>query len=243
MNCVLLLAGDYSNLDSGRSCSSFLFREFGGMSFVERICESLSELPGLRNLIVVLKQEDVDDYHADRVFRQLLKNRFPVNVVALRNPTAGATCSALLAIDHLECEADLLILHGDQFFRNPLKDIFRSKSPTNAAIAVFKSVHPRWSYVALNDDGLVAEAADKKQVSSLAIAGFYYFQTTEIFISAAMNQIRKNDSVEGIFYLSGLLNQLILLDFTVGIIEIASNDYIRLNSTEQIERFELFLNE
>lgn len=243
MNCVLLLAGDYPNSDDKGGCSSFLFKEFGGKAFIEHICESLGELSQLRNLIIVLRQQDVDDYHADKVFRQLLKNRFSVNVVVLCDHSAGATCSALLAIDHLDRDTDLLILTGDQFFRDSLENIFQSKPSTNAAVVVFNSVHPKWPYVTLSDDGLVAEGAEKKQVSNLAVAGFYYFQNTELFIKAAMNQIRKNDSINGIFYLSGLINQLILLDFSVGVMKIAADDYIRLNSVEQFERFEMLLNE
>ena len=47
----------------------------------------------------------------------------------------------------------------------------------SAGTVIFKSVHPRWSYVKLDSKKNVVEAAEKVPISNNATAGTYFFKS------------------------------------------------------------------
>ncbi len=75
--------------------------------------------------------------------------------------TAGAVCTALLAIEHINNETPLVIANADQLVEVDLCDVIQSfeQQSLDAGTLVFDSVHPRWSYVRLDENGCVIEAA------------------------------------------------------------------------------------
>src|ERR1700709_2108316 len=124
----------------------------------------------------------------------------------------GATCTALLAVDYIETDDELLIVNGDELVDielGPVLESFREKG-FSAGVFTFPSVHPRYSYVRLDDDGMVIEAAEKRPISRHATAGLYWFRHGTDFVAAAMNQIRNRDSVEDLYYICPSLNDPIL---------------------------------
>jgi dTDP-glucose pyrophosphorylase len=64
--------------------------------------------------------------------------------------------------------------------------------------------------VAFDEREQVCEAAEKKPISNHAIAGLYYFAKAKDFIEAGMRTIEKGAAVNGKYYISSTLNELIL---------------------------------
>jgi dTDP-glucose pyrophosphorylase len=101
----------------------------------------------------------------------------------------------------------------------------------------FRSVHPRWSYVKLDDDGNVTEAAEKRVISTHAIAGLYYFRTAQQFVDAATATITVDDHLDGIFYIAPCLNQVLLQGGKVMRVQIPTDAYFSFYSPQRIQDF------
>ncbi|MGL9773854.1 MAG: sugar phosphate nucleotidyltransferase [Sodalis sp. (in: enterobacteria)] len=133
-------------------------------------------------------------------------------IVPLQANTKGAVCSCLMGIDELDLQAELIISSADHYIKDDLQTIiayFRSQK-ADAGVLSFESVHPKWSFVKLNADKQIIEAAEKMSISRNAVAGLYYFRQAKDFVSAAKNIIRKDNCIGGKFYLSSCLNELVL---------------------------------
>jgi hypothetical protein len=102
-------------------------------------------------------------------------------------------------------------------------------------VICFDSVHPRWSYVRLNDDGLVVEAAEKRPLTRNAIAGFYYFSEGDTFLRLTMKNIEKGSDLNGAFYVAPVLNEYVLEDRKVGIYKVENSRCRTFYSIQKIE--------
>ena len=105
--------------------------------------------------------------------------------------TKGAACSCLLAINHIPPDDPLIVANADQIIDWDLNAVlsYFEEGDFDAGTICFESVHPRRSYVAVDEQGEVVEAAEKKPISRNAIAGFYYYRRGSDFIQAAMKSI------------------------------------------------------
>jgi hypothetical protein len=105
-------------------------------------------------------------------------------------------------------------------------------------VLVFEGVHPRWSYVRVDDAGLVIEASEKRPISRLATAGVYWFARGRDFVDAAMAMIRKDASVDGRFFVCPAFNEMVLANKRIGIHQLDRNAYHSLHDPQAIPRFE-----
>ncbi|MDE8348722.1 MAG: glycosyltransferase family 2 protein [Acidocella sp.] len=212
-----------------------LLAEQNGELLLERFVRLLQGLSA--KLVFIVRAEDQKRFHIDSVIKLAAPGS---SVVLVSGETGGAACTALLAIEHLDMEDELLILAS-----NELLDIdyhatieqFR-KRQLDAATVVFPSLHPRYSYVAMNDEGYIVEAAEKRPISRLATAGFYWFRRGAEFVAAAQEMVRKDAQVDGRFYISLTLNQYVLWQKKLGVHEVESRQYQPLKSRHQISIYE-----
>lgn len=215
------------------------FIEIDNKPLLQHVCERLQCLPDASFVFVVRKEESLK-YHVDDVLRLIAPN---CAVVACEDNTAGAACTALLAIEHIDPDAELLIANGDQVIIADLARIieqFRDQQLDGGTI-VFDSVHPRWSYVRVNEDGLVEEASEKRPISRNATAGFYYYRKGRDFIESATSMIKKDASVNGLFYVCPTFNEMILRQAKIGTYSIDQHDYFSFATPKGVEQFEAFL--
>jgi len=213
--------------------------EIAGKPMIQKVIENLSQISGEKRFIFILREEDCRRFHLDTTVRLLVGD--DAIVIKLQSKTKGAVCSALLAVDYICNTSPLVIANGDQLFETDLNEclrLFRSDK-ADAGCLCIDSVHPRWSYVRLNDDSIV-EAAEKLPISRNAIAGFYYFLHGKSFVEAAKSSIRKDVNLNGIYYIAPVLNELILGNCKLKAITISKNDYHAFYSPQKIEEYELW---
>jgi dTDP-glucose pyrophosphorylase len=211
--------------------------EIEGLPLVEHVVRnttSLAEL-GARFVFVIRRDEDLR-HHTAAVLRLLSPAATVLSVPSL---TGGAACTALLAIEHIDNDEPLLITNGDQVLDADLSAIVRGFQAKNldGGIVVFRSTHPRWSYVRCNPDGFVEEAAEKHPISNLATAGIYYFARGREFVRAAMESIKKDAHVNNAFYVCPCYNELVLAGAKIGVHEIVKDAYHSLATTQGVEAF------
>ena len=99
-------------------------------------------------------------------------------------------------------------------------------------------MHPRWSYVRTDQDGYIVEAAEKRPISKKAIAGFYYFKQGKDFIKAAMQSIRKDNNVNGLYYIAPALGELVLEDKKLGVYQVDIEKYHTFYTPRKIKEYE-----
>lgn len=185
----------------------------------------------------LVRSEEIGRYHTDEVIRLLDPNAI---VIEVHDPTGGAACTALLAIDRIENEECLLICNGDVILDTDIGSIcknFQMESLDGGAV-VFDAIHPRWSYVKVNKDRIVTEAAEKRPISRNATAGIYFFRNGKAFVHAAMDMILKDAHVGGAFYVCPVFNEMILDQKRIGIAEISRDAYHSLADPRSVSDYE-----
>ncbi|MGY6548754.1 MAG: glycosyltransferase family 2 protein [Roseinatronobacter sp.] len=210
--------------------------EIAGRPLIEHAFDGLRAIPDARFIFIIRKEDDLR-FH----LRDVLQLMAPGCVVIhAEGETAGAACTALLAIDYLLNDAELLIANADQVLRADLAgvlDDFRARA-LDAGTIIFDSVHPRWSFVKTDADGQVIEAAEKRPISRNATAGVYYFRRSADFVAAAQASIRKGASVNGRYFVCPTFNELVLNQKRIGVWPIAREDYISLATPQAVEDFD-----
>lgn len=210
--------------------------ELHGEVLIERFVAACSGLQPNRLIFAVLAH-DIRKYRIDSVIRLTSPDAV---IVKIDHEAKGAVCTALLAMRHIGADDELLIMNSNEFISIDYReavDQFRKRG-LDAGVVVFPSVHPRYSYIRLDEDGLVVEAAEKNPISRYATAGFYWFRCGGDFISASFETIRKDASVDGLFYICPVFNELVLRQKKIGVMEIDRKFYHPLKSIRQIAAYE-----
>jgi len=241
LNVLILMSGSSQAFkDAGYAYPKNLV-EIAGKSLLQRVLEQLAPLNEIGAcFICVLRQEENARHHTSAVIHLIAPTS---KVIELRGNTSGAACSALMAIDHINNSDPLVIINGDQLLEVDLVAVvkgFQQKS-LDAGIVVFEDVHPRWSFVKADDAGRVIEAAEKRPISRLATAGFYYFRQGSDFILAATEMIKKDAQVNGLFYVCPAFNELILRQRNIGVHQIPRAKYRSLAAPSDVHAYEASL--
>ena len=188
--------------------------------------------------IFVIDREEARAFSVDHTLKLAAGGN--TKVVERLGETSGALCSCLLAIDELDPDVPLLIANSDQIITSDLKQHIErfDRAGADAGVLTFDSIHPRWSYVLDDGDNRVAQTFEKKVVSRKAIAGVYYFSRARSFIKAAQDVILNDVNVDGTFFISTSLNQVILDGGKVMHSTISSGDYHSFYAPSGIHNFE-----
>jgi len=215
--------------------------EIDGRMMIEIVIESLQRIPGDKRFIFVIRKQDVERFHFENILRLLTKG--DCEIVKVDGQTQGAACSCLMAIDHIDSDEPLLISNCDQLLDSDLGEILSGLAggDGDAGTVCFESVHPKWSYVKVGDDGFVREAAEKRPISRDALAGLYYFKRGRDFVAGAMRMIEKDASIDGNFFIAPVFNELILAGRRIRIARIPSSEYHSFYSPQKIKEFEAIL--
>lgn len=210
--------------------------EINGSTMLEMVVTNLSQIKG-NKIIFVFGKEECNKFHLDDSVKILTEKTG--KVIRLKNATAGALCSCLMAVEYINNDAPLIISNADQIFNldiNLAIEYFKEKK-ASAGVVTFESIHPRWSYVQMEGEEVV-EVAEKRPLSNHAIAGIYYYEHGSDFVEAAKRAILKECSIENKYYISSTLNELILMNKKVVSYEIDKSQYHSFYSPEKIKEYE-----
>ena len=239
MKTLLLAAGRRAvDTDSGGTAWPKNLIEIAGMPLLSHVIQKLGPLATDGKLIVVVRHDEVMLHHTD----QVVKLSEPTASVVAVGDTAGAACSALLACESVEPDEPLLVCNGDQVIDTDLGVIvadFEARD-IDAGVVVFEAVHPRWSFVRI-EDSRVVEASEKRPISRNATAGAYWFRRGGDFLSAVMDMIRKEASVSGSFFVCPSLNELVLRGAVIGTAPIERSEYFSLHEPADVSAYEQHL--
>lgn len=212
--------------------------EICGVPLIQRVIENFTELGKELCITAVLRAEDCRRFHLDSTIKLLAGSS--AKITSLQKDTAGALCSVLMAIEHFYDDTPLVIANTDQIFdRGVLRSLMLQIEAIDpdAACPTFDSVHPRWSYLRL-DDGRVVEAVEKNPVSRHAVAGLYYFKSGKQFADSAMRAILNGRDVDGRFFISAVLNEYILEERKVISVPVDGASYHSFFTAQRVVEYE-----
>lgn len=210
--------------------------EINGKPMIQHIIENYKNIAHIKFNFCFFRKE-CDEFHTDKIASILTDNK--CDIVLQENSTEGALCTALLSIDYIGNDNELIIANSDQIIDTDMNTVLQNFRDRNLDCGVisFSSVHPRWSYIRVKGEEVI-ETAEKHPLSNHAIAGFYYFRKGTNFIEAAKNVIRKRETYNGRFFISSSINEMILANKRVGYYEIAAEKYHSFYSPEKIKEYQ-----
>lgn len=212
--------------------------EICGVPLIQRVIENFTELGRKLCFTAVLRSEDCRRFHLDSTIKLLAGSN--TKLFTLQKDTAGALCSVLMAIEHINADTPLVIANTDQIFdRGVLRSLMQKIEALDpdAACPTFDSVHPRWSCLRLKDDHVV-EAVEKNPVSRHAVAGLYYFKSGKQFAESAMRAILNGRDIDGRFFISAVLNEYILEERTVVSVPVDGASYHSFFTAQRVVDYE-----
>lgn len=234
INILILAANDFHD-DRDRGYPLAL-SEINGKTLLQHLTEQCHAIPGAQ-LTLAVNEQDCKRWHLDNVVRLLSPQ---AHVVQIRRTTSGAACTALLAIADFSSEDPLLIVNGNELIDIDFNAVISefSAAQFDAGVVVFPSVHPRYSYVRLNEERLVVEAAEKNPISNHATVGFYWFRRGKDFVESAQQTILKHAHVNGQYYICPTMNEMVLRQARIGAHHIAAQQFHPLKSERQFDKFD-----
>ena len=235
MNVLVLSAGDpgFDPQDGGYPLS---LAEFDGVPLIQMIADRCKPLSPQR-FICAMRRREAGRFHLDNVVRLLM----PDAVIIRTEGTKGAACTALLAAAHIDNDDSLLVVSANELLDVDLAEMVASFTSRglDGGVVTFGSVHPRYSYVRLDESGLVTEAAEKNPISRNATAGMYWFARGRDLVAAIKEMIRKNAQVDGLFYVCPAINEMVLAQARIGAFAIAASQYHPLKTERQLHQLEM----
>lgn len=132
-------------------------------------------------------------------------------IVTTEGVTEGAACTTLLAKEFINNEEPLLIANSDQYIEWSSSEFMYTMSNCrcDGGILVFKSTHPKWSYVKTDGDGNVIDLREKQVISDMATVGIYYWRHGVEYVKYAERMISGDRRVNNEFYVAPVYNEAI----------------------------------
>ena len=160
------------------------------------------------HFIYLIQREHYEKYNLKYLMNLLTPG---CDIVLVDGLTEGAACTTLLAKELIDNDAPLVIANSDQFVDwNSNEVMYAFSAPgIDGGILAFHATHPKWSYVALDDNGFAKEVAEKKVISDKATVGIYYWSKGSDYVKYANEMIAANDRTNNEFYVAPTFNYAI----------------------------------
>ncbi len=159
--------------------------------------------------VFVAQREHCKDYGLDDFLVSIcnkLGNK--CDVIQIDGLTSGAAVTCLKA-SNLITNQKLLIANSDQYCRHfSTNNLFKQMEidRADAGIVVFEADSPKWSFVKVNQFGLISNVVEKSPISNLATLGYYAWTNGSDFIDMANKMISEDFRVNSEFYVAPTLD-------------------------------------
>lgn len=233
MNVLIPMAGAGSRFEKAGYTFPKPLIEVNGKPMIQLVVENLNI--DARHIFIVQKSH-CEEYNLRSMLNTISPN---CKVVEVDGITEGAACTTLLAKEFIDNDEPLLMANSDQYVDWDSTEFMYSMigDEIDAGILTFESLHPKWSYVRLNDDGFVSEVAEKNPISNIATVGIYYWNKGSDYVKYAEDMIAKDIRHNNEFYVCPVFNQAIEDNKKVKIFNIDSKDMWGLGTPEDLNTF------
>ena len=185
MKVLIPMAGAGSRFEKAGYTFPKPLIEVNGKPMIQTVVENLNI--DAKHVFIVQKE------HYEKYNLQYLLNLISPDceIVQVDGMTEGAACTTLLAEKFINNDEPLLTANSDQYIDWDSNEFLYSMeaSGIDGGILTFESVHPKWSFAKLNDQGYVSEVAEKKPISNKATVGIYYWSKGSDYVKYAKQMI------------------------------------------------------
>jgi beta-phosphoglucomutase-like phosphatase (HAD superfamily)/dTDP-glucose pyrophosphorylase len=205
LNVLIPMAGAGSRFSAAGYTFPKPLIEVRGKPMIQVVVENLNIEA---NYIFLVQKEHYETYNLKYLLNLIAPG---CKIVQVDGLTEGAACTTLLAKEHINNDAPLVMANSDQFVEwnsNECMYAFSADS-IDGGILTFKATHPKWSYAKLDENGFVSEVAEKKVISDEATVGIYYWRHGSDYVKYAEQMIDKNIRTNGEFYTCPVFNEAI----------------------------------
>ncbi|MDY6509621.1 MAG: hypothetical protein ACN6NY_01345 [Acinetobacter faecalis] len=195
-----------------------------------------------QKLLFCIHELDIKKFYAEAVIKQIDPESV---IIPIKAQTKGAICSALLGAEYIDNDSELILMAISDFVDDDCLEIvskFR-EAKVDAGVVSFTSIHPRYSFVKTTESDEILEFSEKLPISKNALVSFYYFKKGKDFVECAKDVIRKDNLVQGQFFISQTLNEMILKQKKIAIHKISNDRFHPLKTEQQVAEYLLELNE
>ncbi len=158
--------------------------------------------------IYVVQKEHREKYNLDTLLNLITPN---CKIVEVDGLTEGAACTTLLAKEHINSDAPLVMANSDQFLEWDSNEFMYKmiEQEVDGGIVTFHATHPKWSFAKVDEYGYVTEVAEKNPISDIATVGVYYWAKGSDYVKYAEQMIENNIRTNNEFYTCPVFNEAI----------------------------------
>jgi dTDP-glucose pyrophosphorylase len=187
LNILIPMAGEGSRFANAGYTFPKPIIDINGEPMIKVVLDNLNISA---NYIFIIRSEHDNKFNISSTLKQLEPN---CKIIQIDELTDGAACTTLLAKEYIDSDAPLLIANSDQYIEWDSCEFYHSiNTDIDGSIITFENVHPKWSYVKLDDDGNVIQVAEKEVISNKATVGIYYFAKGSDYVKYAESMIASN---------------------------------------------------
>ncbi len=203
--------------------------------------KALSSLEGIgaeqRHTVILRREHDQKHDLGSRIRTELPG----ANIIITDEPPTGALRDAYRARPHIKDDEGILIMDCDIAFKS---EAYSSAIRANligtlamdAAVMVFESDRPLYTYAQIDENGLVITTAEKKVISPYAVAGGHYISNLKVFDKAAQAVFaRPLDEHHPEYYVSYIYNEIINAG---GLITSWPGEFISFGTPQELAAYE-----
>jgi HAD superfamily hydrolase (TIGR01509 family) len=205
LNVLIPMAGAGSRFEKAGYTFPKPLIDINGKPMIQLVVDNLNIIA---NFIFIVQKSHREKYNLDTLLNLISPN---CQIIEVDGITEGAACTTLLAKKFIDNDSPLLMANSDQFIEWDSNEFMYKMNETNCdgGIVTFTSIHPKWSFVKLNENGLVTEVAEKNPISNIATAGIYFWKRGSDYVKYAEEMIEKNIRVNNEFYVCPVFNQAV----------------------------------
>lgn len=221
INIVVPMAGRGSRFSrAGYNLPKPLLPVFG-RPMIQVVIENLRPMQPHR-FIFICQREHLAVHDLEST---LLQAGTDTRIVPIDYVTEGAACTVLLAETEINNDDALMIANCDQYIATPIDTYLKNMEygEFDGFIMTMTANDPKWSFISLDDKGLVTGVVEKKVVSDEATVGIYNYRHGRDFVSAAHEMMASNDRTNNEFYVAPAYNYMIQRGMRIGYMNIGAD--------------------
>lgn len=205
MNILIPMAGAGSRFEKAGYTFPKPLIDVKGKPMIQVVVENINIDA---NYIYVVQKSHREKYNLDTLLNLITPD---CKIIEVDGLTEGAACTALLARDIIDNNNPLFFANSDQFVEWDSNEFMykMQENECDGGIVTFKSTHPKWSFVKIDENGLATEVAEKNPISDIATVGYYYWKKGSDFVNYAESMISKDIRVNNEFYVCPVFNEAI----------------------------------
>ena len=157
-------------------------------------------------------------------------------IVELDHLTSGQATTAVEAGSHVDDDDAAVVYNIDTYVEEG--HLTPEGLTGDGCIPVFEADGGSWSFVALDDDGLIVEVAEKEPISTLASLGLYHFDRWESFRRAVEAAGDRVEDDYGERYVAPMYNHLIERGLAVTVDRVPRSAVHILGTPDDVRTFD-----